>query len=156
VLEAAQRQRHFVTVLLFDLDDFKRYNDQYGHDAGDEILVQTTQLMQSVVRPSDRVCRIGGDEFAVIFYDPEGPRELGSQHPADVEAIAKRFEKQIQAHTFPALSDLPVGGLTISGGLATFPWDGTTPETLLKRADELALRSKRDGKKVIALGTRVE
>jgi hypothetical protein len=73
-MENARAHRRHVTVLLFDIDDFKRYNDEYGHDAGDEILVETVKLMRSVIRPSDRVCRIGGDEFAVIFHDPEGPR----------------------------------------------------------------------------------
>src|SRR5207244_13644947 len=68
-----------------------------------------------ISRPSARVCRIGGDEFAVIFYEPTGPRQEGSRHPASVFAIAQRFQAQIQQHRFPKLSDCAPGTLTISG-----------------------------------------
>lgn len=152
-IEQARQQRRSVTVLVFDVDDFKRYNDQYGHDAGDEILREIVRLLTSAVRPTDRVCRIGGDEFAVIFHEPDGPREPGSKHPASIFEIAERFQRQVRDHRFPKLSAHAPGPLQISGGLATFPWDGGTPEALLKRADELALSSKRQGKNVITIGT---
>ena len=80
--------RHNLTLLVFDIDDFKVYNDRYGHGAGDEILIETVRLLQSVVRPTDRVCRIGGDEFAVVFYETTGPRETGSRHPTSFFAIS--------------------------------------------------------------------
>ena len=70
-LADASQQRKQVTVMVFDIDDFKLYNDEYGHGAGDDILRETARLMQSVVRPHDVVARIGGDEFAVIFWDPD-------------------------------------------------------------------------------------
>lgn len=152
VIEDARDKRQNVTVLVFDIDDFKQYNDRYGHDAGDEILRETVRLLRSVIRPSDRVCRIGGDEFAVIFFEPQGPRQEGSRHPSSVFSIAQRFQQQITGHRFPKLSDMAPGSLTISGGLATYPWDGTTPEQLLCRADQLALASKRQGKNAITFG----
>jgi diguanylate cyclase (GGDEF)-like protein len=152
-LSEARGQRRFVTVLVFDIDDFKQYNDRFGHGAGDEVLTQTVSLLRSVIRPTDRVCRIGGDEFAVIFDDPQGPRQEGSRHPRSVEEIAHRFQHQISHHRFPALSGITPGSLSISGGLATFPWDGSTPAELLKRADELALAAKREGKRAIFFGT---
>ena len=92
-IETAAPQRRMVTVMVFDIDDFKQYNDRYGHDAGDEILVETVRLLNSVIRVGDRVCRIGGDEFAVIFADPEGPRRSGSNHPETVEGIAHDIRK---------------------------------------------------------------
>jgi diguanylate cyclase (GGDEF)-like protein len=104
-----------------------------------------------VVRPTDRVCRIGGDEFAVIFYEPKGPRESGSRHPQSIHAIADRFQSQIRGHKFPRLQEAP-GPLTVSGGLATYPWDGATAADLLAKADQLALESKRQGKNVITIG----
>lgn len=152
VLERARGERRFVTVLLFDIDNFKSYNDQHGHEAGDEILKETVKLLTSVIRPSDRVCRIGGDEFAVVFHDPEGPRQEGSRHPQSVTEIAARFQKQITEHRFPKLLDTTPGTLTISGGLATFPWDGQTSAELLAHADKLALASKRAGKNAITMG----
>lgn len=152
VLEGAREARRSITVMVFDIDDFKKYNDKYGHDAGDEILREAVRLMRSVIRPSDRVCRIGGDEFGVIFNEPEGPRQEGSRPPTDVFGLAQRFQQQITGHRFPKLADLAPGTLTISGGLATFPWDGTTPEQLVTRADQLALASKRQGKNAITVG----
>lgn len=151
-MERARGRRRPVTVLVFDIDDFKRFNDRYGHDAGDEILTETVRLLTSVIRPTDRVCRVGGDEFAVVFDEPGGPRTPGSQPPTTVEQIARRFQQQICEHRFPKLSDEAPGTLTISGGLAAFPWDGMTPGELLRAADEFALRSKRAGKNVLTFG----
>jgi two-component system cell cycle response regulator len=151
-MENARAHRRHVTVLLFDIDDFKRYNDEFGHDAGDEILVETVKLMRSVIRPSDRVCRIGGDEFAVIFHDPEGPRTEGSSNAVSVVEVANRFRRQVHEHKFPKLGTHAKGTLTISGGMASFPWDGATPAELLTRADMLARDSKRAGKNVITFG----
>ncbi len=153
-MEQARDKRHTVTLLVFDIDNFKTYNDRYSHAAGDEILVEAVRLLTSVIRPSDRVCRVGGDEFAVIFHDPEGPRNPGvtATTPQSIGQIAARFQKQICAHRFPKLLDEAPGTLTISGGMATFPWDGATPEELLARADELAMQSKRQGKNSITFG----
>jgi diguanylate cyclase (GGDEF)-like protein len=151
-IKDAQRRRQNLTILIFDIDDFKHYNDTYGHPAGDEILTETVRLLRSVVRPSDKVCRIGGDEFAVIFHEPEGPREAGSRHPGNIWAIATRFQKQVAAARFPKLGENAKGRLTISGGLATYPWDGHSVDSLVGRADELVLDSKRQGKNAICFG----
>lgn len=151
-IDRARAARRHVSVLLFDIDDFKTYNDRYGHDAGDDILRETVRLLGSVIRPGDRVCRVGGDEFAVVFDDAEGPRQEGSRHPTDVFAIARRFQQQILRHRFPKLLECAPGTLTISGGLAAYPWDGLTPEDLLRRADLLAMTSKKQGKNAITMG----
>jgi diguanylate cyclase (GGDEF)-like protein len=151
-LDEAKLSRRGVTLMLFDLDDFKRFNDQHGHDAGDEILIQTVRLLKSVIRPSDKVCRIGGDEFAVIFYDPAGPRSASSRQPSEVSQIAHRFQREIRLQKFPKLGDQAPGQLTVSAGLATYPWDGRTPEDLVRAADALAMASKKQGKNAITLG----
>ena len=151
-LEQARAKRQMLTILVFDLDNFKRFNDEFGHEAGDMILRETVNLMHSLTRPTDRICRIGGDEFAVIFYEPEGPRDQNSRHPTHFAAVAERFQRAIVEQRFPRLGIDAPGRLTISGGLATFPWDGSTPEDLLRKADQLALESKRSGKNGITLG----
>lgn len=151
-IEQAGDARRDLSVLVFDIDDFKRYNDQHGHEAGDEILCQVVQLLQSVIRPTDKVCRIGGDEFAVIFDDPSGPREPASRHPTSVVGVAKRFQQQVATKRFPKLGDDAPGRLTISGGLATFPWDGLDGASLVRAADQRALESKHQGKNAIELG----
>ena len=65
----AAQDRSQVTLLVFDIDDFKLYNDKYGHGTGDEVLRETARLMLSVVREHDVVARIGGDEFVVVAKD---------------------------------------------------------------------------------------
>jgi len=151
-LASARAERRDVTLMIYDIDDFKTYNDAYGHGAGDEILRGTVGLLKSVIRPSDRVCRIGGDEFAVIFDDPRGARGAKSGHPRSIGEIARRFQRQVCDARFPALSEGARTTLTISGGMATFPWDAADAESLVERADALLLESKKRGKNVITLG----
>ncbi|MCC6680446.1 MAG: GGDEF domain-containing protein [Phycisphaeraceae bacterium] len=152
ILDRAGHDRSQVTVMVFDIDNFKHYNDNYGHWAGDEILRESARLMKTVCREHDVVARIGGDEFAVIFWDAEAPRRPNSHHPQDVVRAAERFQAAICSHAFPKLLDQAPDTLTISGGLASYPWDGRTPDELLHRADEMTLESKRNGKNAITYG----
>ncbi|MDG2424631.1 MAG: GGDEF domain-containing protein [Phycisphaerales bacterium] len=151
-IEESRRMRRQLTVMVFDIDDFKTFNDQYGHDAGDIILRETIRLLGSVIRTGDRVCRVGGDEFAVVFADLEAPRTAGSTHPDSVEKIARRFQAQIARMRFPRLGLQAPGTLSISGGLASYPWDAAEPAGLLRIADQRALESKRRGKNFLTIG----
>jgi len=155
-IERAQMQRHTLSVLVFDIDNFKFYNDKYGHAAGDDILKEAVRLLQSVIRTSDRVCRIGGDEFAVVFYEPAGPREQGSRPPETINIITDRFQKQIAEARFPKLGLAAPGRLTVSGGLSTYPWDGRGVDELLEVADARAMQAKRTGKGRITLGPQLD
>jgi diguanylate cyclase (GGDEF)-like protein len=154
VIAEARRRRRPVTLMVFDIDDFKHYNDTFGHEAGDEILRETVALLRSVIRSCDRVCRVGGDEFAVIFADLDAPRTAGSAHPESVEQIAHRFQTEICTMRYPKLGPQAEGSLTISAGLATYPWDAHAPDDLLRIADARALESKRRGKNHITFGSR--
>jgi len=151
LLARARAERFRVTLLLYDIDDFKRYNDTYGHAAGDEVLRDTVLLMKSITRDRDIVARIGGDEFAVLFWDAEPPRRPDSQHPQTATALASRFCQAIEKHRFTSLGTEAVGVLTISGGLATYPWDGQTCRELLSQADKGLAQAKRSGKNAIHL-----
>ena len=151
-IELARERRRPVTVMVFDIDNFKQFNDSYGHAAGDEVLCEIVRLIRSVIRTTDRIFRIGGDEFVVVFSDNEGPRELGSEHPDSVERIARRFQAQVNGARFPCLGSESASGLTISGGLSTFPWDGQTAVELLGVADRRAIASKGLGKNHIMFG----
>ncbi|MEQ8844615.1 MAG: GGDEF domain-containing protein [Phycisphaerales bacterium] len=151
-IDHAGQARRDVSVLVFDIDNFKQYNDRHGHEAGDEILCEVVRLLESVIRPTDKVCRIGGDEFAVIFDDPAGPREPSSRHPSSVVDLARRFQRQVASKRFPKLGEDAPGRLTVSGGLATFPWDGLDGASLVRVADQRALECKRQGKNAIELG----
>jgi diguanylate cyclase (GGDEF)-like protein len=152
VLDRAAADQLPVTLMIFDIDDFKRYNDRHGHGAGDDILRETVKLLQSLVRKDDVVARIGGDEFAVIYWDPHGPRRADSKPPADVIKAAERFRKAISQHRFPKLTGAP-GPLTVSAGLASFPADGATPDELIARADAMAMQSKQQGKNALTFGS---
>jgi diguanylate cyclase (GGDEF)-like protein len=142
----AEKTRTTLTVLYFDIDDFKRYNDRYGHDAGDEILCDIGHLFVKCTRDSDMVSRYGGDEFVVVFWDPEGPRTAGSQHPERVMQIVERFREALKKHTFTRLGPEATGCLTISGGIAHYPWDGRTGPELVEIADHALLQAKAAGK----------
>ncbi len=151
MLERAGAERFHVTLLLYDIDDFKRYNDAYGHAAGDEILRETVLLMKQTTRRHDVVARIGGDEFAVLFWDAEPPRRPDSKHPETAYVLAERFIKKLSQHEFQSLGPEARGVLTISGGLASFPWNGKTCRELLRHADAALRQAKTSGKNSICI-----
>jgi diguanylate cyclase (GGDEF)-like protein len=158
VIEQARSKRLEAHLLLIDIDNFKQYNDKFGHPAGDDILVETVRMLKSVVRPGDKVCRIGGDEFAVVFFEPEGPREPtgGSGQTGEtrlsLSKVAARIQRVVCERRFPKLGRDAPGQLSVSGGLATFPWDAADAPALIAKADQLAFQSKEAGKSVITLG----
>lgn len=151
ILEQAAREHLPVTLLIFDVDDFKTFNDVCGHDAGDEIIRLIARLVREQCREQDVASRIGGDEFAVVFWDAAGPRVPGSKHPDSALKVLERFQRALRAQAFPNLAACRKAHLTVSGGLATFPWDGSTRDELLKRADSALLAAKRAGKDRIFL-----
>ncbi|MCE5327341.1 MAG: GGDEF domain-containing protein [Planctomycetaceae bacterium] len=149
----AQAARHGLraSLLLFDIDDFKRYNDTYGHAVGDSILRQIAALMKKITRSHDIVARIGGDEFAILFCDTAQPRESNSHPPESAYVLADRFRRAVESHAFPDLGPQAQGTLTISGGLAAFPAGGATCRELLSTADAALRQGKTSGKNIIRL-----
>ncbi|MFH1748524.1 MAG: diguanylate cyclase [Planctomycetota bacterium] len=144
-------QRACLTVLLFDIDGFKTYNDHFGHDTGDALIREVAFLLTSCTRDCDVVARYGGDEFAVLFWDAEKPRVPGSRHPSEPVALADRFRHAMTAHEFKCLGPEAPGPVTISGGIACYPWDGHTRAELLRAADDAMLAAKQTGKNRIEL-----
>jgi len=157
ILDQAQASSLRITLLMFDIDDFKHYNDVYGHLAGDEILKEAAALMRRCCRKHDIVGRIGGDEFAVIFWDnptesaDDRRRKAQADHPSEIYFIADRFRRELNSTQFPQLGPEGKGILTISGGLAGYPQDGASVEELFASADRALLEAKRLGKNRIYL-----
>jgi PleD family two-component response regulator len=160
VIERAGEEDGRVTLLVFDVDNLKHYNDLYGHLAGDSILKQAAVLIRRCCRAHDAVGRIGGDEFAVVFWDDPrresgGPRSerrsARADHPAEAIYIAKRFVRELEKAELNLLGPDGKGELAISGGLASFPRDGSTIGELFEKADRALLEAKRSGKNRIYL-----
>jgi two-component system cell cycle response regulator len=160
IIERAKNDHGRVTLLIFDIDNFKHYNDQYGHSAGDEVLKQAAVMMKRCCRKHDVVARVGGDEFAVVFWDdPKCPmtadkeerRTSSADHPKEVLAIARRFRKEVENADLHLLGREGRGVLTISGGLAGLGRDGWSAEELFNQADGALLDAKRSGKNRIYL-----
>ena len=159
IIDRAQKEDLQVTLLTFDIDDFKKYNDLYGHFTGDSILKQVAVLMQKCCRKQDVVSRIGGDEFAVVFWNCKNktdnvakPERRASQgHPDEITIICERFRSQINSTPLPALGVTGKGSLSISGGLATFPRDGSDVAQLFAQADSALFEAKRGGKNRVLL-----
>ncbi len=135
LLALARREGRDFTLLLIDLDGFKYTNDTFGHDAGDALLKEAAVRLRSVLRDSDSLARLGGDEFAILLGGPGGP--------GDIAAVCQRmiaaFEPPVpfQAHHLKTSPSI---------GVATFPLDGETEESLYKAADLALYEAKRAGR----------
>jgi diguanylate cyclase (GGDEF)-like protein len=136
-LMRASRARDTVALLMFDIDEFKRVNDICGHAVGDEILVGLAELTCSLVRTSDVVCRIGGEEFAVI---------LPSCNADDALGLARRLTERLEARPVDA-----AGEITISVGIAHGPHNAGNPRELVACAESAMMAAKVRGKNRIVV-----
>jgi diguanylate cyclase (GGDEF)-like protein len=152
LIQNARADQSRVTLLLFDLDNFKSFNDSYGHPSGDLLLREIGSICQKCCRSRDLVGRYGGDEFAVVFWDAEPARVEGSRHPDAAIEVLRRFRHALDedhVRLMPEGADRSTFQLSISGGLATYPWDASTMEELIERADAALMQAKADGKNQI-------
>ena len=135
----AERRKGGLSVLMFDLDHFKRYNDTQGHDAGDALLGAFGALLAQSCRGEDMPCRFGGEEFTLVLTDADH-----AQARERAEAIRKATAELVvhyRAGTLPAA--------TVSIGVASYPEHGGTPEALLRMADQALYRAKQLGRNVV-------
>jgi diguanylate cyclase (GGDEF)-like protein len=152
----ARATRRTVSLMYFDLDDFKRYNDQHGHDIGDEVLRETVELLRQTIRKGDLIFRFGGDEFVILFANgARGPNETGDA-PESIQALFDRFRRALKELALPQLGARGAGPITVSGGVSVFPWDASSADELLRLAEERARQSKAEGKDIITFGPPLE
>jgi len=130
-IENAKLYGYSICLLMIDTDKFKQYNDTFGHPAGDELLINIAKIITSKVKEKGYVCRYGGDEFAVIL-----PRF----YKEDAYILAEEIRK---SYVVLKRGDIQVSA---SIGVACFPLDASSKDELIKKADELLYRAKRDGR----------
>lgn len=126
-----------LSVMMLDIDHFKRINDSHGHQAGDEVLQEIADRLRQNIRPMDVACRPGGEEFLVIL--PETPGELAY-------AAAERVRRAIAAGTFNVLGDTREIAVTVSAGVSTLLGPNDTMADLLARADSALYAAKSAGR----------
>jgi len=165
IIQRAKKEDMNITLFVFDIDNFKHYNDTCGHAVGDMVLRQAATMMRRCCRAHDIIGRVGGDEFAVVFWDcpkewnkngiakqVESERRRGyAEHPQEAFFMSERFRKAISSAELTFLGPRGKGELTISGGLASFPKDGLHVQELFEQADKAMLEAKRSGKNRIYL-----
>ncbi len=133
----AEKGHYPVSLFIFDLDHFKHYNDTQGHQAGDEVLKLTGQILRDMVRPDDTPARYGGEEFIVIL--PQTPKDGGM-------VAAERIRARVAEHPYANRESQPLKIVSLSGGIATFPDDGRTGTDLIAAADAALYRAKQAGR----------
>jgi diguanylate cyclase (GGDEF)-like protein len=135
----ASRRKQILAVLMLDLDHFKKFNDTFGHAAGDTVLRAVAEVFRNNVRAEDIACRYGGEEFTIMLPDvtPAIAAERAEAIRWAIQNLRVPLEREVYAE------------FTISMGLAFFPNDGDTGDLLLRRADAALYRAKRSGRNQI-------
>jgi len=159
-IQRSKRYNHVFSVIFLDIDDFKTFNDTFGHLEGDRLLRELARILRSKARRSETAppydidvpCRYGGEEFAVIL--PETPLMTSAGCPSASDgmnalAFAERIRQEVQHLSSGG------AGITVSIGAASFPRHGLTAEDLVKAADEALYRSKKEGKNRIVIAETV-
>jgi diguanylate cyclase (GGDEF)-like protein len=136
-LQESSRTHMPLAVLMLDIDDFKHVNDVHGHAVGDELLRFLAEALRAIVRPEDVICRLGGEEFAVVMDGCGGE---------DAVRVAERVQSRLAAVDFPG-----IGRMTVSVGLALGPEHAMNPRELAACAEAAMMTAKAQGKNQVVL-----
>ena len=142
LLEKSRREGISISIFIMDIDNFKHYNDTLGHDAGDKLLIELSQLMLRSTRKESTIARYGGEEFIVM---------LPGIKKDDAFVYAERLRENIASHHFQHREKQPLGCVSISGGVATFPDDGDSIYQVIQLADKSLYQAKSEGKNRVFL-----
>jgi diguanylate cyclase (GGDEF)-like protein len=141
IMEEIERARRYGTgmaVVMADIDQFKRLNDEFGHLLGDEVLRQVSSIFHQQVRKIDVVCRYGGEEFAVLLSQTNAQQAL---------AVAEKLRRMVAEWQFPGVPRM----ITISAGVAAFPTHGKTRDEMIRAADSGLYAAKQAGRNRVCL-----
>ncbi len=142
-LERARRFDSGMAVIMVDIDQFKRLNDEFGHLLGDEVLRQVSSIFSQQLRKIDVVCRYGGEEFAILLSQTTHQHALG---------VAEKLRRIIDTWQFPGVPR----SVTISAGVATCPEHGTTRDDLVKAADAGLYAAKQAGRNCVRVVSSIQ
>lgn len=134
-LEASKRYNHSFSIAMIDIDDFKKINDTFGHESGDEALKTLADIMRTNMRKADVVCRYGGEEFIILL-----PKTLKENAVKCMEKLRKLFHQKAFIFNEKTIH------ITASFGVASYPEDSCELEDLLVLSDIRLYRAKRHGK----------
>ena len=135
-LHRAERNQQRIGIIMIDVDHFKRFNDDFGHEAGDSVLRELGVFLRTNIRKSDIACRYGGEELTLIL--PEATLEGARERAEKLREGVKRLKVQYQRQTLDTI--------TISLGVACFPTHGSTGDAIIQAADVALYRAKADGR----------
>jgi diguanylate cyclase (GGDEF)-like protein len=138
--EAIQKSKSYgfpLSVFIFDIDNFKHYNDTNGHPQGDALLKEMSSLLKKNIRSTNIIARYGGEEFIVL---------LQNTNKENAMRYAENIRRLVESHPFPHKEKQPFGYISLSGGVAEFPPDGKSIHEVIKHADEALYQSKKAGK----------
>ncbi len=138
----AERYQRLLSLILLDLDHFKVYNDTNGHPAGNDVLRKIAQILKEEARETDLVARYGGEELVVLL--PEANRRTAWE-------VAERIRARVASTEFFNMDKQPLGRVTLSAGVATFPVDAENEDVLVARADESLYLAKSQGRNRVAV-----
>jgi len=129
-----------ISLLMIDLDYFKKVNDTYGHQAGDKVLIEFVEIIKGISRATDLIARYGGEEFAIIAM------ETSSE---GAKIFAERIRTIVEKHLFD-IGNMKIN-ITVSIGIASFPRDAETMQDLIKKADDALYRAKNSGRNQVCV-----
>ncbi|MDZ7344194.1 MAG: sensor domain-containing diguanylate cyclase [candidate division KSB1 bacterium] len=141
-IQRAQRYGRALSLIMLDIDHFKIFNDTHGHLAGDAVLKQVAKILEQSIRRADILARYGGEEFVVVL--PEINKEQGRK-------VAEKLRRAIERNDFPNAGTQPLGRITISLGVASFPEDARDAEELVDRADQGLYLAKARGRNQVGV-----
>jgi len=136
------RQGYPVSLIMLDIDDFKKYNDELGHITGDVVLRELGNIIKESVREIDLPARYGGEEFALVL--PYSGKD-------GALSVSKRIMNRLNSHTFLTKTTSAVGQLTVSIGIACCPEDSYAEEDLIQKADAMLYQAKKEGKNRVCI-----
>ncbi len=140
-VKRAERKGQALGLIMLDVDHFKRFNDTYGHVAGDILLRELGQLFKRMIRGSDIACRYGGEEFILLL--PEASLQITQLRAEQIRIEAKHLNLQHRRQ--------PLGAISLSLGVASFPRHGNTTETLIQAADAALYQAKATGRDLVVV-----